>query len=61
MAGIALGLVTSVLGGVTVVVGVVQHRSRLVRSGAIYGWLVLAGAVLSVAHGAGADHPRLLR
>ena len=49
MAGIALGLAASVLGGVTLVLGVVQHRSRLVRSGTIYVWLVLAGAVLSVA------------
>ena len=49
MAGIALGLAASVLGGVTLVLGVVQHRSRLVRSGTIYVWLVLAGAALSVA------------
>ena len=49
MAGIALGLAASVLGGVTLVLGVVQHRSRLVRSGTIYVWLVLAGAVLAVA------------
>ena len=48
MAGIALGLAASILGGITLVLGVVQHRSRLVRSGTIYVWLVLAGAVLSV-------------
>ena len=49
MAGIALGLAASVLGGITLVLGVVQRRPRLVRSGTIYVWLVLAGAVLAVA------------
>jgi cytochrome c-type biogenesis protein CcmF len=49
MAGIALGLAASILGGITLVLGVVQHHGRLVRSGTIYVWLVLAGAVLSVA------------
>jgi cytochrome c-type biogenesis protein CcmF len=48
MAGIALGLAASVLGGVTLVVGLAKHRLRLVRSGTVYVWLVLAGAVLAV-------------
>src|SRR4249920_2326489 len=49
MAGIALGLAASVLGGITLVLGVVQRRPRLVRSGTVYVWLVLAGAVLAFA------------
>ena len=48
MAGIALGLAASVLGGVTLVIGLAKHRLRLVRSGTVYVWLVLAGAVLAV-------------
>ena len=48
MAGIALGLAASLLGAFTLVLAAVQHRPRLVRSGVLYVWLVLGGAVLAV-------------
>jgi cytochrome c-type biogenesis protein CcmF len=47
MAGIALGLAASVLGGLTLVLGLVQRNRRLVKVGTVYVWLVLAGAVLA--------------
>ena len=49
MAGIALGLAASVLGGLTLVLGLVQHNRRLIRVGTVYVWLVLGGAVLAFA------------
>ena len=48
MAGIALGLAASLLGAFTLVLAAVQRRPRLMRSGVLYVWLVLGGAVLAV-------------
>jgi cytochrome c-type biogenesis protein CcmF len=48
MAGIALGLAASLLGAFTLGLAAVQRRPRLVRSGTLYVWLVLGGAVLAV-------------
>jgi cytochrome c-type biogenesis protein CcmF len=49
MAGIALGLAASVLGGGTLVLAIVQGNRRLVRVGTVYVWLVLGGAILAFA------------
>jgi cytochrome c-type biogenesis protein CcmF len=45
-AGVALGLGACVLGVITLVVGLVRHRPRLVRTGRVYVWVALGGAVL---------------
>jgi cytochrome c-type biogenesis protein CcmF len=49
MAGIALGLAASVLGAITLVVGLTRGPRRLLRVGALYVWFVLGGAVLAFA------------
>ena len=47
-AGVVLGLVASLCAVVTMAVGLVRRRPDLVRLGAIYAWIVLFAAVLSV-------------
>jgi cytochrome c-type biogenesis protein CcmF len=46
--GVVLGLVASLLGVVTLAVGLTGRRSYLVRSGRRYAWLVLLGALVCV-------------
>ena len=46
-AGVALGLAASVLGVVTLAVGLRSRRPALLRLGRSYAWLVLGGAVLA--------------
>ena len=47
VAGVSLGLGASVLGALTLVVGLVRHRPELLRFGRIYAYLVLAGGLLA--------------
>jgi cytochrome c-type biogenesis protein CcmF len=49
MAGIALGLTSTILGGITVVIGLTKGRPRLLRVGSLYVWFMLGGAVLAFA------------
>src|SRR3979411_2723879 len=44
---ILLGLVASFVGAVTLAIGLVKGRTRLLRAGRTYTWLILAGAVLA--------------
>jgi cytochrome c-type biogenesis protein CcmF len=46
-AGVALGLASSLLGVVTLAVGLRSRRPKLLRVGRSYAWLVLGGAVLA--------------
>ncbi len=46
-AGVTLGLVASVLGAITITIGLVRHQPSYVRIGRYYIWLVVLGAVLA--------------
>ena len=46
-AGVALGLAASLLGVLTLAVGLRSRRPALLRVGRSYAWLVLGGAVLA--------------
>jgi cytochrome c-type biogenesis protein CcmF len=46
---VVLGLVASLVGSVTLAVGLLKHRPRLLRAGRTYTWLILAGALLAAA------------
>ena len=48
MAGVALGLSACALGAVTVFVGLIRHRPRLVRGGLLYAGLAALGGVVAV-------------
>jgi cytochrome c-type biogenesis protein CcmF len=47
IAGVCLGLGGSILGAITIVIGLVRRRPQLVRQGRVYVLIVLAGAVLA--------------
>ena len=46
-AGVTLGFAASVVGLITVVLGLTKHRSAFVRQSRVYALLVLVGAVLA--------------
>jgi cytochrome c-type biogenesis protein CcmF len=46
---VVLGLVASIVGAVTLAIGLVKGRTRLLRAGRTYTWLILAGAILAAA------------
>ena len=47
-AGLLLMLAASVIGALSIVVGIWQRDKRLLRQAPRYAWLALAGAILSV-------------
>jgi cytochrome c-type biogenesis protein CcmF len=45
--GVALGLVSAVLGVITIAMGLRRHDERMIKAGQRYTWLILAGAVVA--------------